>query len=200
MNVANIMMGGQRTPIQQVSPAIQSLVRQGASVSQSHAIHLACAANDFEMVQLLLQLEPAARDGYDHHNMTPLMIAAETAGGRSTNTGIDDTRVVDLLLACGADKNLENNEGLTAYGIYNRKRKEYSTMLQAMIGMPVAPLPASEWSDRPTERALQAKLIPPNGPSANDLAGGRRDAGLVDYAQEDLEEARLHGDMDDGDY
>lgn len=51
-------------------------VSSRASVSHSHALHVACMNNAYEVVKALLETGPAAFNGYDSFRFTPLMVAA----------------------------------------------------------------------------------------------------------------------------
>ena len=161
---------------------VETLVHSGASVARSCALQVACRNNAFEAVKLLLEIEPAAINHPDNRgNNTPLMLAAMSAAGRCSRSGIDETKVVDYLLSNGADKGLQDRNGMTAYGRFVQQREEYAVAIQAMAGRPVTIGGAS--SGTRSERALQAKLTPVEGPSAADLTGGRH-PGIVDYGLE----------------
>lgn len=198
-----------RPNLASVRQQVQTLLQAGATVAGSHGLHAACGNNEYEIVKLLVEQCASAGDattinGYDTNHYTPLMVAAMSAAGRSNKDGVPETRVIDYLLANGADKGLQDKEGLTAYGVFQKARNEFTTAMQAMMGMPVRTSGPGEWSDIPSERALEAKLIPPNGPSPNDLTGGGGErSGIMDYSAQDLEAdremGRLDGD-DGGDY
>jgi hypothetical protein len=167
---------------------VNALVRQGGSVLRSHALHCACANNSLMVVAMILGMEPTAVDAKDIYEATPLMVAANQIAGRRTNAGLPETRVIDTLLQAGARKDLQDSNGLTAYGYFKRSTKEYAIMMQSMTGRSLAGV--GHVSD-PATRAFEAKLLPPGGPTAADLVGGET-VGFVQYSDSD-------GDSD-GDY
>jgi hypothetical protein len=177
---------------------VQRLVTLGGSISKSHALHVACANNVLDVVKLLLELEPTAVNGYDRMNLTPLMVAADSAAGRKTITGIREVDIVNYLLANGAQTSLQDSDGMTAYGHFKKKTAEFALMMQAMMGRTT-----KQSALHSSVVALERKLLPPGGPTTADLCGGEgSSSGFVDYSQEDREHDReMMGDSsDDGDY
>lgn len=53
---------------------------------------VACMNNRFEDAKRLLETDAASINSADEHKLTPLMCAAESAAGRSTKDGIEETR------------------------------------------------------------------------------------------------------------
>lgn len=165
----------------------------GASVLRSHALHAACALNAFEAVEFLLQMEPTAVNAIDQLNFTPLMCAALSAAGRSTKSGIQDVRVIDRLLACEARKDIQDPNGMTAYGLFKKKMADQDIMMRSIMGQATRSEPPCA-----TTQALERKLMPPGGPTSADLSGGEgANAGFADYSQEDGE---FESDDDSRDY
>ncbi|CAJ1932513.1 unnamed protein product [Cylindrotheca closterium] len=180
---------------QTVFGKIDEYLRNGASVKKSFAIHAAVANNSLEVVRHLLEQDPSAVNALDFTLCTPLMTSAAVAAGNSTNSGIKETKVMDLLLSRGADKSLQDNKGMTAYGHYIKQRMGYDEMMSAMMGQRnKAQTAATYQASHPSERAVQDKLRPPNGPSASDLRGGER-PGIIVY-----EDEGFGNDDSDGDY
>ena len=174
------------------------LLSEGASISRSHAIHVASFRNNLSVLLCLLDLEPAAIHGRDHQNFTPLMLAAQSvaAGQQSTCSmeGINDTRVVDALLARGACINDQDSVGMTAYGHFVKSYDSVmSSRRQAMIVCGKSTARADELlldskNKVPGMKAFVAKLFPAGGPSKADLTGGKAtadDDGFVDYTEQD---------------
>jgi len=169
------------TNYQTIFRSIDQYLRDGASVKTSFAIHAAVANNSEEIVRHLLEQDPSAVNGLDVTLCTPLMLSATTAAGKSTKSGIKETKVMDLLLSRGADKSLQDKTGMTAYGHYVKQRMDYDEMMSAMTGQRnKAQTAATYEASHPSERAVQAKLLPPNGPSAADLRGGQM-PGIIVY-------------------
>ncbi|KAL7547283.1 hypothetical protein ACHAWF_010605 [Thalassiosira exigua] len=84
---------------------VSRLIRDGGSLAQSHALHAACALNDPTIVQSILQLDPSALETRDVNNVTPLMMAAHVAAGKSNKNGYPkDQPVIDALIVVGADR------------------------------------------------------------------------------------------------
>jgi hypothetical protein len=134
----------------------------------------------------------------DSSSLTLLITPAFSAAGRQGKLSVSGIRGgtfdIDLLLVSGAEKGIQDKDGVTVYGHYKRSRAEYDTMLRAMTG-------ESVHSGDPESNVVETKLMPPGGPSAADLSGERRD-GIVDYSAEDREAEREMGrlvDSDDGD-
>ena len=163
---------------------IRQFLSQGGSVVRSHALHAAVGNNCFEMVKLLLRIELDAINAFDEFGATPLMVAAISAAGRSSNDGIQDTRIIDLLLEAGATRELCDRSGMTAYGKYVDARKQYTLAIQTMMGMSV---PSSSAPKHPSEERLMRILVPVNGPTEADLHGGENNPGLVEYSDDDDE-------------
>ncbi|KAL7531937.1 hypothetical protein ACHAXR_004315 [Thalassiosira sp. AJA248-18] len=159
------------------------LIREGGSLPGSHALHAACALNDPTIVRSILQIDHTALESRDVHNAIPLMLAAVTAAGKSNKNGFPmDQPVIDTLVAAGARKGAVNSEGLTAYGLFKDQQKGYSQMMQAMMGGAVQ----SESSFEPGLAELEAKLMPPGGPTAADRTGGEgSELGFINYREED---------------
>eukprot|EP00526_Cylindrotheca_closterium_P010885 CAMPEP_0113641760 /NCGR_PEP_ID=MMETSP0017_2-20120614/21933_1 /TAXON_ID=2856 /ORGANISM="Cylindrotheca closterium" /LENGTH=414 /DNA_ID=CAMNT_0000553139 /DNA_START=28 /DNA_END=1272 /DNA_ORIENTATION=- /assembly_acc=CAM_ASM_000147 len=179
------LSGGRGKPdFQTVFGNIDKYLRDGASVKASHAIHVGVANDSEEVVRYLLEKDPSAVNASDASLWTPLMIAATSAAGKATKDGIKDTKVMDLLLSRGADKSLQDNKGMTAYGHYVKQSMDYDEMMTAMCGKRVKTQTVATYKAKhPSERAVQAKLLPPNGPSASDLRGGQV-PGIIVYEDE----------------
>lgn len=171
---------------------VNALVRQGGSVIRSHALHCACANNSLMAVTMILGMEPTAVNAKDTFETTPLMVAANKVAGGHTRAGLPETRVVDTLLKAGALKDLQDPDGLTAYGHFKRSTKQYAIMMQSVTGRSLAGF-GHNTSD-PATLAFEAKLLPPGGPTAADLVGGETD-GFVQYSDDGFDD----DDDDDGD-
>lgn len=175
-NASTQQLNGLRTQI-------QALRRTGGerSIARSTALHTACEKNSPKVLQLLLEIEPAAIESKNSQERTPLMTAANNAAGRcSITNGLDDTTVIDQLLAAGANKSSTDPSGMTAYGYFrNLSKLLYDT---------------TRFDKRGTLTFLESKLRPPGGPTAVDLAGGiGGNSGFVDYRPEDDEADREMG-------
>lgn len=174
------------------------LVSEGGSLERAHALHVACGNNTKEVVNIVLQLSPQSINARDATGSTPLMVAAASAAGRKSDDGIDDTIVVNKLVAARADKQLQNPSGMTAYGIYKKTTNEFYIMMQSMMGEPVG---GRRPAPHPTELTLEAKLMPPGGPTAADLSGGEGpESGFMDYTAEDRDICGYQSDESRGDY
>lgn len=175
---------------------LNSFQSRGGSLTRSHCLHSAVANNCLQVVQMILELEPATINGIDTDNLTPLMIAAQSAAGRTNQSGLDDTSVIEYLLQRGADKNLTDPLGMTAYGHYKKASKEFTEMLRAMTGNPKMTRPVL-----PSLLQVEAFLCPQTGPTTADKTGGKgANSGLKDYSAEDMELDREMGILHDGDY
>mmetsp|Transcript_31608 Transcript_31608/g.76370 ORF Transcript_31608/g.76370 Transcript_31608/m.76370 type:complete len:410 (+) Transcript_31608:210-1439(+) len=173
---------GEEPDCQIIFGNIDEYLRDGASVKASHAIHVGVANDSEEVVRYLLEKDPSAVNASDISLWTPLMIAATSAAGISTKD--HETKVMDLLLSHGADKSLQDHKGMTAYGHYVKQRMDYDEMTSAMCGKRVKTQTAATYeASHPFQRAVQAKLRPPSGPSASDLRGGQM-PGIIVYEDE----------------
>jgi len=175
---------------------VSRLVSAGGSLFRSHAIHAASANNVNQVVRFCLEQDPSVVNSLDQYCTTPLMAAAARAAGRSTINGIDETIVIDTLLSAGADKNLQDTLGLTAYGHFKRQMKQYDIMMSAMMGQSSSTARALH----PTELGIEQKLLPVGGPTASDLSGGEgAESGFMDYGDQEYDDM-IEGDEDYGDY
>lgn len=175
---------------------IQAMRNGGGSIARSTALHAACEKNCYKVVQLLLEIEPAAIEAKDSMDRTPLMTAAIKAFGRCSINGLDDTKAIDHLLAAGANKSSTDPVGMTAYGYFRKSSKLSFDIVR--------------FDKRGTLTSLENKLLPPGGPTTVDLADGKGvGTGFVDYGPEDDEADREMGrgryasdyeDDEDGDY
>jgi len=154
----------------QISVQVTNFVVRGASVSRSDALHIACARNSYQLVDMLVNLEPTAVNSFDQIGCTPLMLAAVNALGRFTMHGLSDTKVIDALLGTRCiDKNMTNKKGMTAYGCYKDQKYAYDLMTHTLTGQSL-----TERSNeaRQSDEQIQLKLLPPNGPTSPDLTRG----------------------------
>lgn len=131
---------------------------------------------------LLLQMDPGALNFTDAFGNTPLMVAAIKAAGSRSRDGIQDTKVIDLLLQKRANRDLIDEDGMSAYGLLTEKLNEYSLMMSTMLGKP----PSSE-PDHPSVTSLKRKLMPSTGPTDADAKGGKEQPGFIDYSDGELE-------------
>ena len=168
------------------------LVAEGGSLARSNALHAACANNDPAIVRCILDMDPTTLESRDPSNSTPLMIAAVTAAGMSNINGMPrDQPVIDLLIGRGAQKGAVNLDGMTAYGTLKSTVEEYGMAMNAMMGRAAQAGPRT----MPGLAALEAKLIPPGGPTAADRSGGATaESGFIDYKEEEAEYDREYGD------
>jgi hypothetical protein len=183
------------SPYQTLFTEIQLLCATTGSLVRSHALHAACANNALPVVNYILEHEPNTIESRDQNLSTPLMVAASSAAGRNTNSGIAETVVIDRLLAAGANKSLQDDAGMTAYGNFLAAKKEYEIMIIAMTGGNVRPR-----GNLPSVQALETKLRPTEGPSPGDVSGGTgANTGFVDYTQVDagVDREMGSGDSDD---
>ena len=176
---------------------INGLVAAGGSLERSRAFHVACANNSIKVVTMLLAKEPALINARDELELTPLMIAAANAAGRVTSNGLGETEVIQMLLSSGADKNLQDARGMTAYGHFKQSLASYADMIMAMTGRIV---PTACGGSGQT--SLEARLTPVGGPTPSDVSGGKgAGTGFVDYTEEDrLHDQDMGMDCSDGDY
>lgn len=61
---------------------ISQILRKGASVCRSQALHAAVDRDWFPLVEYLLQKDPSALNHADHNGFTPLMMCGITAAGK----------------------------------------------------------------------------------------------------------------------
>jgi len=171
---------------------IARLVAEGGSLARSNALHAACANKDPAIVRCILNMDPTTLESRDPSNSTPLMIAAATAAGMSNIDGMPrDQPVIDELIGRGAQKGAVNLDGMTAYGTLKSMVEEYGMAMNAMMGRAVQTGPRT----MPGLAELEAKLIPPGGPTAADRSGGASaQSGFIDYKEEDAEFDREYGD------
>jgi hypothetical protein len=177
---------------------------QETIVAESNAIH-ACACNlDTDYIELLLSFvsKPNQRktiDRVDLHGVTPLMLAA----GSNLSTSADNRfQVCEKIIALGADKDIADDTGLTAFGHF--RKSERATHDQAQV-LGMSMLDASrpeDWAQR-----MERLLAPSSGPTAQDqsivqneeMSEGEVEE-LVDAMQasdEDESDEDLDGDDDD---
>ena len=164
---------------------VSRLVAEGGSLGRSNALHAACANRDPALVRCILEMDPTTLESRDISNCTPLMIAAATAAGMSNINGMPrDQPVIDLLIARGAQKGAVDLDGMTAYGTLKSMVEEYGQAMNAMMGRAVQTGPRT----MPGLAELEAKLMPPGGPTAADRSGGASaESGFIDYKEEDAE-------------
>jgi len=102
-----------------VLAAVDRFVAQGADLTRAGVLQY-CAANG--MLELLepMLTRGAQINGKDGHTgATALMVAAATvSAGRSNHSQQHYTTMVSTLIALGADKNVVDNDGLSAFGHY----------------------------------------------------------------------------------
>ncbi|CAB9512916.1 expressed unknown protein [Seminavis robusta] len=154
---------------------VKSIVEQGGSIARSFALHAATATDSKKGVLLLLRLDrDACLNSIDSNGQTPLMIAAGMMAGKSKKD--ESAEVLDILLAAGADRSIQNSGGMTAYGVFQAVSKEYQLMMETMTGRK-APVPLQK---RQYQEEVTEKLLPPEGPSAADKTGGNME-GLVQF-------------------
>lgn len=174
---------------------VTRLMREGGCLARSYALHAACANRDAAIVRCILQLDPSCLETRDISNSTPLIIAAAAAAGSGNKDGIPRQPVIDLLIAAGAQKGATDSKGMTAYGTLKSMDDRYGQMMQALMGGPVR----GGSGNTPGLAELEAKLMPPNGPTAADRSGGEgEESGFVDYADQDAEYDHDYGGY--GDY
>ncbi|CAB9531490.1 unknown protein [Seminavis robusta] len=142
---------------------VKSLISQGASVTRSLALHTAVANSNRKVVLLLLRLD---REGFDPNGTTPLMLATREAANLPED---DETEILDILLAAGADRSAQNLEGKTAYGLLLDWRGDYWAMEHLGRGKNMC---FTVLKQQVSEEETAQKLLPPNGPSPADETGG----------------------------
>lgn len=176
--------------LQDLRKDLTKLTQQGGSIARSTALHAACDKNSIKVAKLLLEMDRNSSNTKDTVGRTPLMIAASNAAGRISIQGINDTEIIDGLLALGANKSEVDSVGMTAYGCFRK-------MSEMMLAM-------THYQHRRTITNLEHKLYPPGGPGVIDFAQGRGgNSGFVDYGPEDDQADREMGRgayADDGDY
>ena len=166
------------TEVNRIRTGIDRLIRLGASVARSTALHFACGRNNYAVMDILIQLEPSAANAVDGSGLTPLMVAASSAA-----QGCADVRLISRLLAAGASKDSQTAKGVTAYGLFKNTRKDLELAMFAMTGGAV-----SSAGDDPSMKVIEQMLRPLN-PTRADLGGGEGpDSGFVDYTLEDEED------------
>eukprot|EP00934_Nitzschia_sp_Nitz4_P004931 Nitzschia sp. Nitz4//scaffold23_size168460//165200//166537//NITZ4_002251-RA/size168460-processed-gene-0.277-mRNA-1//-1//CDS//3329543731//4921//frame0 len=163
---------------------IQSFVRDGVNIMESDIIHEACESQNFEIVKLILELEPNVVNEKSGRGFTPLMVAA-------VNTRDHNLKLIDLLLAAGADKSVRNERGSTACGLVIAKGRELNEAMQAIMGHRTGTEPMDPHLER-----LRSKIMPTGGLTPTDLAGGST-PGLIVYPDED---SKTNFDDDDDIY
>ena len=118
--------------------SLQNFISQGASVTQSHTLHFSVANNCYNIVKCFIELEHGAIDVLDEFGKTPLKISATSAAVRLKKDGIQNTTVVEILLAERANRDLCDASGMTAYGHFVNARREYNLAIQSIMGNPVS--------------------------------------------------------------
>ena len=156
---------------------LSRLVSGGGSLAKSHALHAACAISDGFIVKCILEMNPAALESRDVHNVTPLMMAASVMAGKSNNSGFPSQHpVIDALLEAGADKDATDSDGLTAYGNFKSNHRNYQRSIQAMTGEAVSDIRV------PGLDTLERKLMPSGGATDADRACGEgAERGYIEY-------------------
>jgi hypothetical protein len=157
-------------------------------ILSSDSIHC-CACNNLPLyVKLLLDFIPndkknQAINKLDQHGSTPLMVAARRDNKESLDT-------CNLIISLGGDKSIVNANGLTALGSFRQSQKS-SMDFWTTTGL-ISMKPAT---DNGTATAMEALLMPSNGPTDADNAvqeadeessvGDERDAYEMNYEDEE---------------
>jgi hypothetical protein len=110
------------TKISDIRTAVARLLAEGATVEDSHALHVSTYHLDLECIQLLLDhsTHPDAINVLDSVGNTPLLSAAcSSAEGGGIARFRKMKNVIAFLLARGADKDVVHGCGLTALGFFH---------------------------------------------------------------------------------
>ena len=161
----------------------KTLVASGASISRSGALQIACANNWEEAVKFLVGLDESAINQSDGSGNTALMLAATSIAGRRNSQGLTETNVIDFLVAKGADKNVHDNKGLTAYGHFLLATKRLEETMEALIGFSMGAITGVQTLSENQRRVVETKLLPAGGPSDGDKCGGIQE-GIMKYTDE----------------
>jgi hypothetical protein len=181
----------------EVKAEVDNMIRDGASIQNSNAIH-ACAANMTpEYIDLLLEFVPddvnerrSVLNNPDSAGLTPLMAAAATATSSSAVSIASNARfqMAEKLIDLGADKNITDASGETALGKY-RRMKRSMTDFRNMFGLQQHHHHRADTDSDHREHSRLGQLLRPfGGPTAADTA----------YLDDD-DSSNDNDDDDDGD-
>ena len=164
--------------MRQVISIIAHLVtQQGACVRKARALHY-CAAHSQEcpalapLVELVCSIGgPEAINDADAAGCTPLMLAANNIDFESP-----DLTMLRMFLACGADKSITHEDGLTALGCYRSRLRSRVSRIKGLPkdfdgGPPKIPTLNFE---------VEGLLMPSDGPTAADKAAYDELLGMFD--------------------
>ena len=157
LNNGDIKRGGGASPA--ALGGIDRLIREGANPTRANALHLAAANGIHELFHPLVK-RGADINGRGSLGDTPLMLAAESAPGRTTLYEPNPSSVqMEMLIALGADKNLTDNRGRTALGYFYSAVRSTNDFIAAL-------LPHEPWMK--SDRVIVDMLMPASGPSDAD--------------------------------
>ena len=127
----------------QVPVSAPELDQEGRYLPGCTPLNVAAQRGNPEMLKLVLRLHPDI-DQRGFKGKTPLIEAAENAGGAGNEKRHDSERAVQLLLAAGARVNLHDEEGSSALSLCHSNAEVVRILLAAGI----TGLDARDWNGR----------------------------------------------------
>lgn len=147
------------TPIVSMLSQIDSLVAKGADLTRAGALQFCAANGDKDLLQPLLS-RGAQINAPDQLGNTALMIAASRIPGQlSMHNRTQDSTFVSTLIALGADKNVVDRDGVSAFGHYLKAIRNSNDFSATFGGL----LPKVK-----VDSTLRSMLTPAGGPTAAD--------------------------------
>ena len=138
---------------------VMQLVREGADINRSNALH-ACAANGMTPLFGPLVRQGALVNAKDEQNLTPLMLAARHAPGKTTRFNpTPPSDGIRALLDLGANKDITDGVGHTALGHFYDAVRGYSDMFECF---------GSSRAKAPPDPTIEGLLLPSGGPTVVD--------------------------------
>lgn len=163
---------------------ISALLKKGASIEDSYAIHCCAYNRSLQQLEMLLRLVPSTEKAVnrpDDCSLLPLMLAAKGAcGSLSRDTLSVPTEVCARLIEARADVSAVDAAGLTALGHLRKALREVRDF-NGCFGLIAMEHDGDE---------LEKLLMPPSGPTAADeqmIDASSDEGSLLDW-EEDQEE------------
>jgi len=148
-----------RITAETIMARVMQLVREGADINRSNALHV-CAANGMTPLFDPLVHQGALVNAKDEQNMTPLMLAARHAPGNTTKFNpTPPIGGIRALLGLGANKDITDGVGRTALGHFYDTVRGYSDMAECF---------GSSRAKEPLDPTIEGLLLPSGGPTEAD--------------------------------
>lgn len=164
---------------------ISALLKKGASIEDSYAIHCCAYNRSLQQLEMLLRLVPSTEKAVnrpDDCSLLPLMLAAKGAcGSLSRDTLSVPTEVCARLIEARADVSAVDAAGLTALGHLRKALREVRDF-NGCFGLIAMEHDGDE---------LEKLLMPPSGPTAADeqmIDASSDEGSLLDWEEDEEED------------